>query len=502
VILGVDVGTTGCKTVAADRAGRIVSEGQAGYPIDSPRPGWAEQDPDAVVAGVVASVRECMARAPGAPAALCLAGALHSLLAVDARDRPLGAALTWADGRSGAQAARLRARPEARALYRRTGCPAHPMYPLAKILWLRESAPELFGATARFVSVKEFVLRALTGAWLTDDSVASGSGLLDIHAHAWDDEALALAGIGRARLSPLAPTTAEAGAVRPEMARALGVPAATRVILGASDAALNNVGAGATEPGTLVAMIGSSGAVRAITPRPLLDDRERTWCYILDQTHHIVGGAINNGGLALRWFADQFVEPGTGDACDLLIDEAGRVGPGAAGLVFLPFLSGERSPGWNADARGVLFGLSLHHGRRHVARAILEAVGYRLRSVLEAVEEVAGPAAEIRAAGGFTRSALWVQILADVLGRAIGVPPTTHASALGAAFLGWRALGAFSDWREVARLAPVHHRVEPDAARHAVYARLYRVYRDLYDRLGEPFAEISRFQAADAEATR
>lgn len=502
-VLGVDIGTTGCKTVAANRQGQILAAGASDYGIRAPRAGWAEQDPHEIIGGVLASVRQCTSGVDGAPRAMCFTGALHSMMPVDAHDRALLPALIWADTRSTAQAARLKHETDAHARYERTGCPAHPMYPLAKIVWLRENAPAVFDAARRFVSLKEFVLAALTGEWSVDESIASGTGLLNLAAHDWDAPALARAEIERTRLSPIVPTTKILGTLRADYAEQMGVPHTTRVVIGASDAALNNVGAGAVNPKTIVAMIGSSGAVRTITDAPILDAQERTWCYILDDSHYIVGGAINNAGLVLRWFADNFVERASNqDAYEILLAEAETVGAGAAGLIFLPFLTGERSPHWNAEARGVLFGLSLHHQRAHVARAILEGVGYRLRSVLEAVEAIAGKAVEIRAAGGFVRSKLWTQILADVVNRPFGVQSTANASALGAAFWGWRALGELGDWTRIAELVPVERVVAPDAAVTPTYDELYRLYEFVYVQLRRGFVEISRFQAMSAERGR
>ncbi|MCL4394576.1 MAG: gluconokinase [Chloroflexi bacterium] len=487
-VLGVDIGTTSCKTVALDRGGAVLSEGGARYPTRSPRPGWAEQSPDSVLGGVISSIRDCVAPLSDQPKALCFAGALHSLLAVDVHDKPLIDALTWADSRSSAQAART----EGFDLYQRTGCPPHPMYPLSKLLWLHETDEQLYRTAARFVSVKEYVLHALTGEWAVDDSLASGSGLLNLHTHDWDDEAIALAETTPARLSTIVPTTGEIGQLEPDVAKELGVSRSTRLFMGASDAALNSVGAGAAAPASITMMIGSSGAVRAITTEPLLDARARTWCYILDHTHYIVGGAINNAGIVLDWLAQNVVS--NADAVDQLIEAAAQAPAGAAGLVFLPFLSGERSPNWNARVRGVLFGLSLHHDRSHIARATLEGIGFRLRSVLEVVEGLVGPATEIRATGGFLRSAAWTQILADVLQRTLLLASSPNTSAIGAALLGWHALGELADWPASVSIIPGSGLVRPDGATSATYERLYGIYQDLYSRLGDSFKEISCFQ--------
>ncbi len=444
----------------------------------------------------MASVRSCVAETAGAPSALCLSGAMHGLLALDARDQPLAPVYTWADSQSEKQAARLKQDCDSHTLYSRTGCPIHSTYFPAKIQWLKECQPAVYKAAARFVSVKEFVIHELTGRWVIDTSLASGTGLLNIHTQDWDELALQAAEIRREHLSLLVPPTTKIDRLVSRAADDLGLPVDTSVIVGANDAALSSLGVGAVNPHVLVIMIGTSGAVRLLTDQPRLDERERTWCYVLDKTHYLVGGAINNAGIALNWFADGFVKPQDDGTYDRLIQEAAQIGPGANGLVFLPFLAGERNPGWNAKARGVLFGLSLHHGRAHVVRAILESVAYRLRSVFEAVEELTGPAVEIRASGGFLRSPLWVQILADALGRPIGVPLTRNTSAIGAALLGWHALGEMDDLQQVADMAPLTATVQPDAQVHAVYSRMYRLYGRLYHQLADEFAEISEIQAS------
>lgn len=494
-VLGVDIGTTGCKTMAVAPDYRVLAEGFAAYPVLSSRPTYAEQDPTLVVKQTLFAARECLSQVPGAPRAICFGGALHSLVPVDVSDHPLMSALTWADNRSSSQIPNLKERIDPHALYLRTGCPLHPMYPLAKIHWLRDTAPEIFRATRRLVSIKECVTHAWTGEWVADSGVASGSGLLNLASRDWDPRATALVGIDLAQLSPVRSPITLAGELRAQIADELGIPRDTRVVLGGSDAAFSNVGVGALSPAILVVMIGSSGAVRVITRDPMLDADERTWCYLFDESRYLVGGAINNGGLVLRWFADHFVGPDISNAEELLVSEAARVRPGAEGLIFLPFLAGERSPGWNSDARGVLFGLALHHGRQHVARALLESVAYRIRSVLEAVEDVVQPAVEIRASGGFLRSPLWVQILCDVLGRQIRVPNTGNTSALGAALWAWHVCGALDSLDSLERTIPIERVVQPHDDRHALYTQLYDLYRDLYTKLGGPFAAVSRIQS-------
>ncbi len=493
-ILGVDIGTGGCKTLAVDSSGKIIAEATVPYPTMAPRPGWAEQDPDLVLEQVSRSIRQCAAELQGPPVALCLSGALHSFLPLDDTGRPLMNALTWADSRAATQAARLKGLPAAHALYDRTGCPLHPLYWLPKALWLRENRPDLLARTARIVSIKDYVVYHLTGEWLADQSIASGTGLLNLETLDWDDGALDAAELCRELLLPVMPITTDGGSIQERAVESTNLPRGTRVVLGACDAALSSLGAGAVGQGTFVAMIGSSGAVRTFSPRPLTDPRERTWCYVLDRHHYLVGGAINNAGLVLRWFADKVLDLHDPNPFELLTREAAEVQAGAEGLLFLPFLTGERSPGWNSRARGVLFGLSLHHGRAHFARAMLESVGLRLRSVLEAMEQVAGPAREIRVSGGFVNSPLWLQIVSDILGRSLFVPSTPNTSALGAALLGWHALGELPELQGAERLVGISSEVAPNPDRHDIYSRLFGLYEKLYRELQGSFEEISDFQ--------
>ena len=241
-------------------------------------------------------------------------------------------------------------------------------------------------------------------------------------------------------------------------AQRTGLPAGIPVVIGAGDGVLVNVGIGAVRPGQMSATIGTSGAVRILSERPRTDEKGRTWCYNLTDDAWVLGGAINNGGIVLRWLRDNFGEAERlqadelgMDPYELLTQAAGKVPAGSDGLILLPFFLGERAPNWNADARGVLFGLNLNHGKGHLARAAMEGVCYRMNSILRALEQVAGPAHEIRVSGSFTRSTLWPQILADVLGQSVGMPNINEGAAFGAAVLGFVSagvLGSIADTRK------------------------------------------------------
>ena len=494
VLLGIDVGTTGCKVVVSDLEARILGIGAAPYRVHTPRPSWAEQEVTALWEGVVHAVREAMAAVQVAPSrvrALSLSGALHSILPVDAAGQPLTPALIWADARSAEHVRRLRAEVDPGALYRRTGCPLQAMYPLAKLVWLRQALPEAFRKAHVFLSIKDYIVRRLTGEFIADYAIASGSGLMDIGRLRWDRAALDLAGVVEERLPLLSAPETQIDGLQAEAAEALGLPRGVTVVLGGSDGALANIGAGAVTPGRAALTIGSSGAMRVVTAEPLTHPKEHTWCYLVDAGAYLVGGAINNGGIVLDWLYDTFSETG---GRDVEQEAAAALPPGAEGLLFLPYLNGERCPHWNADARGVIFGLSMRHGRGHLVRATMEGVAFRMYSIFRALTELTD-IAEVRASGGFIRSPLWLQIVADVMGREIVLPDTQEMSGVGAVFVAMKALGLVGTLADAARLVNVGRGAVPNMDHHALYERLFAQFESVYAHLRDDFAALAAFRA-------
>lgn len=504
--IGADIGTTGCRVCIYGTEGDLAASASAEYPLHTPRAGWAEQDPTEIEAAFRRTLKEAVAAFPGEARqldALVLSTVLHSIFPVDAQGEPLAPMLTWADTRAQACLKEIRERTDVAQLYADTGCPLHPMYPLAKIVWYRRERPDVFAAAHKFVAIKDWLVHRLTGQFVVDRSIASGTGLYDIHRREWNAAALSVAGIDDGRLSTVVSTTT---VITSWSAVSAGVPAHVPFVVGASDGVLSTLGAGAAGPGEFTAMIGTSGAVRLCSPVPRTDPSVKNWCYNLTDDMWVLGGAINNGGLALRWARDTFAgsRPAGSppESYENLIDEATRLAPtGAHGLVFLPQLSGERSPHWNANARGVLFGLSLSHGRPHILRATLEGVLYSMFSVysrlrrLDPTASGGRAAVEIRTSGSFTRSAAWVQMMADVFGEAIVVPGDPEGSAFGASALGMVALGALSSTAAVRPLMGPPRRVcQPLAEAHDVYRELFDVYERVTAQLTGEFDRIAELQ--------
>jgi gluconokinase len=484
-VVGIDIGTTSTKAVAFTATGEVLASAGASYLVFTDSDGRHELDPDQLFDAVLSVLREVFGRVAGDEfVAVSFSCAMHSLILVDGAGKPMTRAMTWADLRSEAYAAALRGSEAGRRIYRQTGTPIHAMSPLCKLLWLKDKQPALFGRAAHFIGIKEYIWWRLFGKYQVDLSIASATGLLDIRGLCWNAESLELAGVRVGQLSEPVPCVHSESVLLPEW-RSLGLPSGLRFVIGASDGCLANLGTGAVGAGATALTIGTSGAVRMAAARPEYDERERLFSYILDRELYICGGATNNGGNAVQWYADLVLGKGGWDvaAMDRLVAGAEGVPAGCEGLIFLPYLLGERAPIWDADAKGVFFGIRSIHNQAHFTRALLEGISYGLRQVGASLEETIGPIGEIYASGGFTRNVFWLQLMADVFSKKVHVTAQADASAIGAAMLGWHAVGVFAGLEEAALLAKVVATYEPDSGRHDVYRRNYLTFVELYGRL-------------------
>ena len=493
VVLAVDIGTTSTKVVAFDTGGRAVARYAVGYPLQEPAPGHAVQDPDEIWRAVTESVARTT-RAVGAQrvAGLSFSAAMHGLLGLDPTGRPLTPLVTWADSRADGQAERIRASSTGLALHRRTGTPAHPMSPLVKLAWFREQEPELAQRVSHWVGIKEYVLLRMCGTLVVDHSVASATGLLDLARLDWDAEALRLAGVRPDQLPELVTTTTVLDGLTAGSAEACGLPRATPVVVGAADGPLANLGLGAVRPGVAACSIGTSGALRVMVDRPAVDPLGRVFCYALTEDRWVVGGAINNGGAVLEWAGDALAPELGDEPAEELLRLAAAVPAGSGGLVMLPYLLGERAPQWSLLPRGAYVGLTRGHRRGHLVRAALEGVCQQLALVLQSMRATGLAVEEVRATGGFARSDLWRQLLADALGMPVHFPDGHEGSSLGAALLGMQALGLVPSIDLAADLVTISSVTRPEPGAAATYAALLPVFSDLYDALTPTFTSLQR----------
>lgn len=486
-IIGIDIGTTNTKAIAFTQGGEVLASAGVSYGAFTDAQGRHELDPDRLLAAVVSVLTETAGRTAGMEglAGVSLSAAMHSLIAVDREGRPLTMAITWADLRSKAYAESLRGTAPGKRIYQRTGTPIHAMSPLCKLLWLKDTQPAIFEKAARFISIKEYIWWSLFGKYQVDHSIASATGLFDIYSFDWYAESLALAGIQADRLSAPVPCTHTESTLTAPFQGIPGLPEGLPFIIGGSDGCLANLGSSAVSPGETALTIGTSGAIRMTADAPKHDAKERIFNYILTKDRYVSGGATNNGGNAVQWYIDHFsgkAVTGPADTSDFMT-EADKAPPGSDGLVFLPYLQGERAPVWNAAARGVFFGIRSVHEQRHFIRAVLEGICYSLFQVGLSLEETIGPIRHIYASGGFTRSKSWLQMVADIFNKKVYVTGVADASAIGAVMMGWVALGMAGSLEEAAGVIRVQESYEPDEDRHRIYRANFEVYAVLYDRL-------------------
>ncbi len=432
--LGLDLGTTGCKVVALGADGTVLGSAAATYPLLTDATGRAEQDPAAIWDAASTILRQLAGEIGSDFAGLALGGAMHSVLPLGADGEPLGHALTWADSR----ADKLRL-PEAElgALYERTGCPAEVPYHPARLRWLADADLERFHRTQKVAALKDFVGYRLTGTLATDVGMASTTGLHKLRGDGWDESALEHAGISREMLPGLLEPTAQLGLLTAKAASLTGLAAGLPIFAGSSDGALANLGSGVVRPGETVVTVGTSGAVRRVVAEPWLNGERLTWCYRFGRERLFAGGAVNNGGLALGWLRRTlYSELPKDEGFRRLLGDAAQAEP--SDLICLPYLTGERTPYWDASLRGSFFGLAEHHTRADLARAGLEGVAFSLAEVFDLLGVEDKP---VQLSGGVTRNPFWAQLLTDTLGAKTELNNVADASVIGAALLAQVALG-------------------------------------------------------------
>ncbi len=414
---------------------------------------------------------------------------MHSLIAVDKQDIPMTLAMTWADLRSQTYAQALKNTEAGKRIYRQTGTPIHAMSPLCKLLWMKDRSPEVFRAASRFVSIKEFIWRRLFRkmAYRSFPGFCDGpvrylrSYLVCRIAGARGDRSGTFVGTGTVH------TYSEPAFFPSQLARSLGLTAGLPFVIGSSDGCLANLGSQAVRPGETTLTIGTSGAVRMTTASPRYDPQERIFNYILSGRTYVCGGATNNGGNVLQWYAQQFMgrktAPNETELSEGLNAAMSSVKPGCQGLVFLPYLQGERAPLWDAGATGLFFGIRAIHDQPHFLRSVIEGISYSLFQVGASLQETIGPIDCIYASGGFIRSEAWLQLIADLFLKKVFVTNTADASAIGAAILGMHALGLIDDLEGSRKLIRIQATYEPEPERHAIYQRNYALFTSLYARL-------------------
>jgi xylulokinase len=500
--LGVDVSTTGAKALLVDDRGEVIASATEEYPLYTPRPLWSEQDPEDWWQGAQRAIRRALAAAGGVEvAAIGLTGQMHGLVLLDEHNNVLRPAILWNDQRTGPQCAEITAWAGGLdRLLALTGNAVLPGFTAPKIVWVRENEPEVYDKVAHILLPKDYIRFKLTGEYATEVSDASGTSLFDVANRRWSATMAGLLQIPLAWLPRCTESPEVSGRVSAAAAEATGLPAGTPVVGGGGDQAAGAVGNGVVRPGVISVTSGTSGVVFAFQQSYAAEPQGRlhVFCHAVPGAWHAMGVMLSAGG-AFRWFRDALAaeEKATAaaagrDPYDLLTADAAAVEAGAEGLLFLPYLTGERTPYPDPNARGAFVGLTLRHGKPHMTRAVLEGVSYGLRDSLELIRSLGVPIEQVRASGGGARSPLWRQIQADVFDVELVEVNTTEGAAFGAALLAGVGAGVYASVEEaVERTIRVTSCTAPNPVDSDVYAKSYPVYRGLYPALKPTFDALA-----------
>ena len=489
-LIGLDVGTTGTKAALYDEEGRRIAAYTREYPLQTPRPGWSEQDPEAWWEATCAALQAVVDESgvmPESVVGIGLSGQMHGSVFLDADGVPVRPAILWNDGRTARKSNEIAQRLGVEILTSVTCNPPLTGFTAPKVLWLRENEPQHYRRVAHLVLPKDYIRFKLTGTLATDPSDAAGTLLFDVPRGEWSREVLQRLDIPLAWMPGVVASGAPAGELRPDVARQLGLPAHIPVAAGGADNACAAVGAGAVREGQGIVSLGTSGTVVVPMATPVMDPQQRihTFNHAVDRLWYLMG-VVLSAGLCLRWVRDELARElveqarqSRRDPYDLMTQLAAEAPPGCEGLVFLPYLMGERSPHKNPDARGMFFGLTYRHRRAHLVRAVLEGVSFALRDSVEIMRGLGVRSRNLRATGGGARSLFWRQMLADIFNVPIARLNQEEGACLGAAIMGGVAAGVYVSIPTAAEsIINVADAVDPSEPE--LYEEPYRLFRSLY----------------------
>jgi xylulokinase len=501
-LLGLDVGTTGSKALVVDDKGNVRATATTDHPLSTPHPLWSEQQPEDWWSATRASIGQVVDQLDAKSEQILgvgLTGQMHGLTLLGTEGQVLRPAILWNDQRTGPQCDEIRSRLGKHRLIEITGNDALTGFTAPKILWVREHESDCYAQVARILLPKDYIRFRLTGDYATDRAGAAGTLLLDIKTRDWSHDMLDALEIPARWLPKTHEGPQVTGQVSGQAAEATGLSVGTPVVAGGGDQAAQAVGVGAIQPGIVALTLGTSGVAFAATAEPFVEPEGRlhAFCHAVPQRWHLMGVMLSAAG-SLRWFRDTFAPKLEYEA---LLRPASAIPPGSEGLLFLPYLTGERTPHPDPLARGAFVGLTVRHTQAHLARAVLEGVAFGLRDSFALIREAAGAAAQqVRVSGGGARSALWRQILADVLQVELATVNTTEGAAYGAALLAGVGAGV---WPDVDTACETTIRTtgstEPRPAMQNVYAEAYDQYRALYPALKELFHNLGGSESTSEE---
>lgn len=500
-IITIELGTNAVRVLAFDIHGNVIASMKGSYPTFHVEPDYSEQDPEQIFITMLYVLKNLLNEKIHPKnykvVSICFSASMHSVLPIDKHGVPLGNAITWADNRGKKEAYELNCSALGKEIYDATGTPIHPMSPLIKITWLNRHDQEKFKKTYKFLSIKSYIIQQLTRGYFLDFSLASATGLLNIHNFSWESDALSYAGVTPDKLPELTPVFNSPGKLRREYQRSLGLSNDVKIIIGSSDGCLATLGGGVWEEGKAIITIEDSGAVRTVGKTVLRDSRQRFFNYLLTDKYYVSGGPTNNGGVIFEWFARQFGDFRSPFDIEFtlanLVQEAASAPLGSDGLLFLPYLLGERAPIWNANARGTYFGINIKHERQHFVRAVIEGILYEVYSIGKTLQEHRA-IESIAVNGSFASIPLCTQIIADLFDKPVSIGKNPDSIAQGAFLLSATDMGLFKDLDEAARSVSLPITFRPQKQNHAVYQKFFNVFETLSTKLHDEFETIANLQ--------
>jgi len=503
LVMGVDIGTSGCKSLLIDDRGRVIARALKEYPLSTPKPGWSEQNPEDWWKATKVTIKRLLkeSRSTGVIKAIGLSGQMHGLVPLDKDSKILRPSILWNDQRTEKQCQEIHDRVGGlEGLIQLTNNRMLPGYTGGKILWVRENEPRVYEKIRRILNPKDYIRLRLTGEYATEVSDASGTGLFNVWERDWSYRLLEILDIPREWLPRCYESSEISGKVTKEVAKALGLCASLPVIGGGGDAVVQTTGTGIVEPGILGTTIGTAGNVTMALDRCYKnpEGKLQVFCNNMPNKWHTMGVTLAAGG-SLRWFRDALgesekaISKRTGkDVYNILSEEASKVGPGSEGLLFLPYLIGERCPHADPQARAAFIGLTLRHTKAHLLRSIFEGVIFSLKDVTEVIKEMGVPLTQIRTSGGGALSKLWRQIHADVFNsEVLTMSGSGEGGAYGAALVAGVGVGIWPSVEEAVKALKVETKTSPIPKNVEIYHRLFRVYQNLYRNLKGSFDQIS-----------
>lgn len=500
VAIGVDIGTTQTKAVAFDNKGMVQATHYEKYPLIQELVGMVEQNQEQIFRAVIHCIAVVAEKVqPATVEFVSFSTAMHSLIVMDKMNQPITRSITWADNRSKIYADELDGTEAGQQFYKKMGLPMHPMTPFHKIRWLKKEYPRIYEQGQKFIGIKEYIFFRLFGKYVTDYSTASGTGLLNIHELKWETTALEEIGLSEQQLPNLVSPEFQLSSLSEEWREQLNLSKETIFILGGADGPLSNLGLGALASGVGALTVGTSGALRYVLDQPFINKNGETFCCVLDEEHWVIGGATSNGAGIFDWACENFLREVQAEAVlagdspySAVLNCIENINAGASGLLFYPYLLGERAPLWDAEASGSFVGLKRNHDDLMLMRAVLEGICLNLKQILTGLESSGTKIQELRATGGFAASKVFRQLMADVLGRPLLFTESTEASAFGAILIGWKSTGKIASYQAVKDFVPIHERVEPSLINKKIYEEIYPVFIEIQQQLRNSYSLLNQ----------